>query len=67
MPSKKKNKRKGCWGCRICDVANKKYGKCVSGICACHLIIKNKYNQSEHKVTQKVHSDGVSQLVERIR
>jgi len=35
--AQKKKKRKGCWGCLICDAANKKYGKCKAGICACHL------------------------------
>lgn len=30
--------RQGCSGCRICDLANKRYGYCVSGICGCHLL-----------------------------
>lgn len=42
MKNKNKNKkRKGCWGCKLCDLANKKYGHCLENVCACHLIIVN--------------------------
>jgi len=45
-------KRKGCCGCKICDLANKKYGKCLSGICACHLLDRN-YEVRHPQVFQK--------------